>query len=229
MRLMSFFNLKFSKDIRMKIGFWVLLTSLLLFLICFFFLEKNENEYKPIVQWNPWYLFIICISLTISASLIFDISKILFDNEEYKANKSVPEMVKKIRYRGVLFNNIAIILFLITLTVIIMSFYLFFKTTPINNAENAWVESISVKLGASLLLIFLVQILFKVFKYLLRVAAFYNGRADAIEYQMNDPKNTLSLDKLMDVFTPKEYDISELEKMSILDSIGEVVKAKIGK
>jgi hypothetical protein len=74
------------------------------------------------------------------------------------------------------------------------------------------------------LLVFLVQILFRVFKYLLRVAAFYNARADAIEFDQLSTK--LTLDKSMDLFTPDKYDISELENVSFLDSIGKTIKGR---
>jgi hypothetical protein len=70
----------------------------------------------------------------------------------------------------------------------------------------------------------LVQILFKVFKYLLRVAAFYHARADGIEFVSFDDK--ISLDKIMDLLTPDKYDISELENLNIFTDFINRLKGK---
>jgi membrane protein YdbS with pleckstrin-like domain len=128
----------------------------------------------------------------------------IFDVGEYKTNKTEKTLVYKIRCRALLFNNVSVIIFFFTLIVILAGFYMFFSI-PENTSETA---SISIRLGVTVLLIFLVQLLFRVFKYLLRVAAFYNAKADAIEFWKMNP--TQPLDKLMEVFTPDQYDISDL-------------------
>lgn len=216
-------------DKKQQIGFYLVGASVLIFLLGFFFLEHTEKRYTPIVEWHPILLFLITVLLLFALCLIFNFRGILFDNKEYEPNSTISKIVVKIRLRGVLFNNIAIILFLLTIFIIFISFYLLVnppieKGTPDN---KALIDSLTVRIAASALLIFLVQILFKVFKYLLRVAAFYNARADAIEYHQQEPK--IELDKLMDMFTPEKYDISELEKTSLFDGIAEAIKSKASK
>ena len=214
---------KLSRNKKQTIGFSFISAAILLFLIALFFVEYKGGSPKPVFQCHPWILFTIVILIVIAFNLIFTISGILFDNKEYEPNEEITKIVKKIRYRGVLFNNIAIILFILSILVIFISFYLINKSI---GAKDIY-QSLSTNIGASIILIFLVQLLFKVFKYLLRVAAFYNARADAIEFYAKDQK--ISLDKLMDLFTPEKYEISELEKVSLFDGIVDAIKSKLGK
>lgn len=215
---------RLSRNKKQSIGFYFITAAILVFLIALFFVEHTKDgSYTPISQWHPWVLFTIVILIVIALNLIFTISGILFDNKEYEPNEEITKIVKKIRYRGLLFNNIAIILFILSILVIFISFYLINKSI---SAKDIY-QSLSTNIGASIVLIFLVQLLFKVFKYLLRVAAFYNARADAIEFYAKDQK--ISLDKLMDLFTPEKYDISELEKVSLFDGIVDAINSKLGK
>jgi hypothetical protein len=209
-----------SKTQKKKWGFSILGLTFLYVLICIFFLEPGTN----FPEWNVVHRFTCIIMFLVSMALIFNFKQILFDPKEYTPNRSRDELVKKFRYRGVLFNNIAIILFLITIAVIISCFYILIS--PVNttgeSAGNIWVNALTVRLAVSILLIFLVQILFKVFKYLIRVAAFYNARADAMEFITIE--NTIGLDKLMDLFTPEKYDITELDRTGMFDAIIENLK-----
>jgi hypothetical protein len=141
----------------------------------------------------------------------------VYDNREYEKNETIDELVEKIRYRAVLFNNISVLVFIFTIAVIVAGFWILGR--PDTKEQNV---DIAVRISASVLLIFLVQILFRLFKYLLRVAAFYNGKADAIEFS-NLQKN-LPIDKTIDYFTPDRYDISDLESPNFV----EVLKAKLG-
>jgi len=152
---------------------------------------------------------------------------IIFDNREYDANKSIESLVKKIRLRAVLFNNISVAIFFFTILVILIGFYLlvFPPVEKLNNEDSYLTSSLTIRIGASVLLIFLVQILFKVFKYLLRVAAFYNAKADGIEF--NKLKPEIELEKLMELFTPDKYDISELQQSSVSDNLIEMIKARL--
>lgn len=154
---------------------------------------------------------------------------IIFDNREYDANKSIESLVKKIRLRAVLFNNISVAIFFFTILVILIGFYLlvFPPVEKLNNEDSYLTSSLTIRIGASVLLIFLVQILFKVFKYLLRVAAFYNAKADGIEF--NKLKPEIELEKLMELFTPDKYDISELQQSSVSDNLIEMIKARLTK
>ncbi|MBK6345210.1 MAG: hypothetical protein IPN08_04790 [Bacteroidales bacterium] len=154
---------------------------------------------------------------------------IIFDNREYDANKTIESLVKKIRLRAVLFNNISVAIFFFTILVILIGFYLlvFPPVEKLNNEDSYLTSSLTIRIGASVLLIFLVQILFKVFKYLLRVAAFYNAKADGIEF--NKLKPEIELEKLMELFTPDKYDISELQQSSVSDNLIEMIKARLTK
>ena len=211
-----------TKATRYRVGL-IILFGVTIYCLWNYYISEHSGGQKI---WDNKSLFIIITSVLIACVFLFNFSGILFDPEEYKANKTVEAIVKKLRYRGVLFNNIAIILFLITIGVISLSFYLVAATHGIETKENL-IDTVTVRIGASVILIFLVQILFKVFKYLLRVAAFYNARADAIEFKNLNPN--IELDKFMDLFTPDKYDISELEKVGLFDSVLDAFKGKLGK
>lgn len=223
-------------------GLIFLLIAIITIIAKFFFIGKEST-------FQQYSVGLIILFFLIGIVLVFDFTRILFDPEEDAPNLTLPDIIVNIRYRGILYNNIAIILFLITLVIIFMCFYLFFTNFGMEvdtKSDNAWINTISAKVGSSVLLIFLVQILFKIFKYLLRVAAFYNARADAMEFILRnrleekegDPaekpaidlnKTPIDLEKLMNMFTPSNYDISELDKISLLDGVADLIKAKVGK
>src|SRR6185436_1384624 len=154
---------------------------------------------------------------------------VIFDNREYDANKSIESIVQRIRLRAILFNNISVGIFFFTLIVILIGFYLLvFPPIEAATTDQRFLStSLTIRIGASVLLIFLVQILFRVFKYLLRVAAFYNAKADAIEFNKFKPE--LDIEKLMELFTPDKYDISDLPQTSVSDNLIELIKSKLGK
>jgi len=211
-----------TKKTKQKIGFVILLWVVIYSLWNYYIADHPVGAGK----WDDTSLFIVISSVVLACVFLFDFSGILFDPEEYKANSSIAAIVKKLRYRGVLFNNIAIILFLMTLGVIAASFYLIAPASATDKKEIL-PGAATLQIGASILLIFLVQILFKVFKYLLRVAAFYNARADAIEFKELVPD--IELGTYMDLFTPDKYDISELEKAGLFDRVSDILKGKPGK
>ena len=210
------------KKIKLRIGFILLGITILYFLVCTIFIERSIH----INNWEDINQFLFYLGILASVFLMFDFTQILFDPKEYTPNTTKQHLIRKLRFRGVLFNNIAIILFLFTFLIIIFCFYLLINPSLETTKNDAnWINDVTLRIGSSVLLIFLVQILFKVFKYLLRVAAFYNARADAIEYVILDESK--DLEKLMDVFTPDKYDITELEKMNILDSAANALKGNI--
>jgi hypothetical protein len=143
---------------------------------------------------------------------------IFFDNREYDKNENIDQLIEKMRFRAVLFNNISILVFVFTIGVIVTGFWLL-AYPSVKGTEPV---DITIRISASVLLIFLVQILFKLFKYLLRVAAFYNGKADAIEF--SNMTKDMPLDKTIDFFTPDKYDITDLEAPNFIDAL----KAKLG-
>lgn len=75
------------------------------------------------------------------------------------------------------------------------------------------------QVGSAVILIFLVQILFRVFKYLIRVGGFYNGKADALELTLLDKGKTYTDPyKTLEAFTPNNYDMSDVESPNLVPS-----------
>jgi hypothetical protein len=201
------------------IGFALIGLALIIMLINHYFIIDNQQI--KILSFSTIIAVIIGVILLIPFDLI---PIFIFDNKEWEQNKTVEKLVEKLRLRAVLFNNISVIIFFVTIIVIITGFYLLIHPPSTNNNTTI---SLTIRISASVLLIFLVQILFRVFKYLLRVAAFYNGKADALEFYKIKPE--LPLDKLMDLFTPDKYDITDLQQSSITDNLIEIAKGKVGK
>jgi hypothetical protein len=193
----------------------ICLAFVILLVIRYFF--KQESETRDYLAFVKAITFFAGLGLAIPYEWI---PYVFFDNREYDKNEEVPDLVEKIRFRAVLFNNISILVFLFTIGVIITGFVLLTST---NNAEE--ISNITVKISTSVLLIFLVQMMFKLFKYLLRVAAFYNGKADALEFSKMKPD--IPLEKIIDFFTPEKYDITDMES-TISGNFIEILKAKLG-
>jgi hypothetical protein len=202
--------------IRQIIGLcFIGLSFLLLLVIKYFF--KGESEPKDYLEFSKAIAFFVGLGLAFPYEWI---PYVFFDNREYDPNPGVPDLIRKIRFRAVLFNNISILVFICTIGIIIVGFWLLTYT----DAGGEMLE-ITVKVSTSVLLIFLVQMMFKLFKYLLRVAAFYNGKADAMEFSKMKPD--IPLEKVIDFFTPEKYDITDMES-TITGNFIEVLKAKLG-
>ena len=212
---------KFRKN-KWLIGLILIAAYLLMRLIQYFFFVNSENNVYSFVS----------VLLLITGILLFIPFEYLpyffWDNREYEANKTIDQLIRKLRFRATLFNNISIAVLLLNIVVIIAGFYLLINP-PLRNTlyENQLVISLTIRIGASVLLIFLVHILFRVFKYTLRVAAFYHGKADAIEF--NKLKPNTDLEKFMGLFTPDTYDITDLQQSSISDNLIEMIKSRLTK
>lgn len=187
-----------------------------------------QHSFFPTVQ-NNVYSFISFLLLIIGIVLFVPFEYIpyyFWDNREYDPNETIEQLVEKLRYRAILFNNVSIAVLLLNIAVIVVGFYLLISPPLQNSADpNKLATSLTIRIGASVLLIFLVHILFRVFKYTIRVAAFYHGKADAIEFNIINPK--ADLEKFMDLFTPDKYDISDLQQSSISDNLIEMIKSKL--
>ena len=183
----------------------------------------NDVAQEKIFSFITVLVFVIGIFLSIP---FHQIPNFIFDPREWEQNKTIESIVFKLRIRAVLFNNISIAIFFVILIVIFSGFY-FLINPPLQQETEKTILStnLTVRIGSSVLLIFLVGILFRVFKYLLRVAAFYNSKADALEFHELEPE--IELEKLMELFTPEKYDISELEQSSIASNIIDMIKAKL--
>jgi hypothetical protein len=198
------------------IGLFVLLT-----------LMKKDSILSPTILTNPWFSFTTSLFIIIGCILLIPfewIPDLFFDNRDYEPNVALPELIQKIRFRAILFNNIAILIFVITVGVIISGLYFLLTTDASTNNANSFTNTLILKLASITLLIFLIGVLFRAFKYLLRVAAFYNGRADGLEITLinknADPKD------MMTTLSPDSFDISDLPESSVLQSLGSFVKGK---
>ncbi len=216
-------NSQFSANYKSRLKSGILLIGLSVFLC----LLKRALVASGSVHDSPWLTFAISLIAIIGAILLIPfewIPLIFFDNHDYQPNKSIEELIQKIRFRAVLFNNIAILVFVIAIFVIIAGFYLLSGTDVSAANTSFFSNNLVVKIGSVTLLIFLVGILFRAFKYLLRVAAFYNGRADGIE--ISKLKEGTDMKEMMTILSPDSFDISDLPESSMLQSLSGFIKGK---
>lgn len=190
----------------------------------------NDEFFIKIVSFVTAIIFITGVFLIIP--------NFIFDPTEWEKNKKIEDIIFKFRIRAILFNNIAVAIFITILTVILIGFYLLINPFPlVKNTEQLKQltdkviisSGLTIRISSSVLLIFLVGILFRVFKYLIRVAAFYHSKADALEFHKMNPEVKIELEKLVEIFTPEKYDISDLEQSSIAGNIVDIIKTKLGK
>jgi hypothetical protein len=200
------------------IGLFILLICLLIFLAHHFYAEGHSKTYSFCMTLALITGLVLCIPLQ-------DARYYIFDNKEFEANETPEALIEKIRFRALLLNNISVGILIVNIGVIITGFYLLIDP-PVKNTPdpNLLATTLTIRISASVLLIFLVQILFKVFKYILRVAAFYNGKADALEF--NKLRPDIEFEKIINAFTPDQYDISDLQQTSVTDNLVDLVKPK---
>jgi hypothetical protein len=193
---------------RTNTGYALLGIAFIIFLAKYYFVSGTLT--------NSIFSFAGILMIVASILMIFPFEQIIFDNREWIKNDNLPQLIKKIRLRAVLFNNISVIIFLMAVAVIVIGFYIIIHPQADTQNKPDTENLITIRISATALLIFLVQILFRAFKYLLRVAAFYNAKADAME--VNALISNSDLSKLMDLFTP-QYDISDVPTPSFLDKL----------
>lgn len=220
--LLNFTPMGKFRENKWLIGLALIGAYLLMLLIHYFFYVDFENNV---------YSFVSTLILIIGVLLFIPFEYIplfFWDNREYEANKTIEQLIRKLRFRATLFNNISIAVLFLNIVVIVVGFYLLINP-PLKDVvdQNQLATSLTIRIGASVLLIFLVHILFRVFKYTLRVAAFYHAKADAIEFNKLKPET--DLEKFMDLFTPDKYDITDLQQSSISDNLIDIMKTKLGK
>lgn len=161
----------------------------------------------------------------------------LFDNREFTPNKTNRELVQKIRFRALLLKNLSVLILIVAIASIAMGFYILINPTSYsleqfhnpNYSDSDLIKdllwnSVSIRLGMIFLLIFLIQVLFRVFRYILRLSAYYDGIADSLELHINN--GNVELVKLIELLTPNEYDIRELKQSSISDTLLNLLKSK---
>jgi predicted PurR-regulated permease PerM len=78
-----------------------------------------------------------------------------------------------------------------------------------------FLTTLSTRIGSVFILIFLIQLLIKLYRYNKRLANYYDARANALEIHMTD--TTLPFEKIINLLSPDLYDIgspkSPLESM----------------
>ncbi|MGZ3884449.1 MAG: hypothetical protein ACXVP0_09715 [Bacteroidia bacterium] len=202
------------KKPRLFAGLLCLIVAALLFLLNCFHL-KLENFSIQLQNFITAVCFVTGAILCLS-SVRF--GNYIFDPLSYQPNKTPENLVKSLRLRALLFNNVSVVIVFFIILIIIIGF-IFLINPPIENSGTGVdnTTSLTVRIGSSVLLIFLVQILFRVFKYLLRVAAFYNAKADALEYSIITSHK--ELEKIMPLFTPDQYDMSDVPSPAFFDSL----------
>ena len=194
------------------IGSFISIFSIVLFVLYFF--QSPNNQYSHLLPYISIFL------LLIGKLFILPINYYIFDIKDWEENDEIKGVIKKLRLRAIIFNNLAILILLITIFVIIFSFYqLSHPNLAIqNNQQNETTLNyllIASQVGSVIVLIFLVQILFRVFKYLLRVGGFYNGKADALELNLLDTEKRYEVANLLESLTPQTYDISDVDSPNL--------------
>lgn len=203
------------------IGFLFIITGFITTLTLFYFKAFIADYTFTVLSFTRSVLIITGILFLIPYK---QIPSYIFDNHDYERNEDIPSLVQKLRLRAILLNNLSVVILFVVLLVIVTGFYLLIKPPIENLSTNPLYDGISIRFGATVLLIFLVQILFRVFKYLIRIAAFYNAKSDAIELYLMKPD--LQLDMLMEQLTPDKYDITDINQTSISDNLVEFLKTR---
>ncbi|TQV82849.1 hypothetical protein [Aliikangiella coralliicola] len=76
--------------------------------------------------------------------------------------------------------------------------------------SSSEISALSTRVGAVFMLLFLVQILVSLYKYSTRLAAFYDGRADAL--QLSKRIDNLTFEELVKLTSPDDLDYSKAHK-----------------
>lgn len=191
-----------------RIGLALFLPAVLLF--CWYLFRDAEAPHSSLLLYAS-------LSLLLAGVLfLLPINYFIFDVEDWKPNDTARKLVNKLRLRGLVYTNLSILVLVIAVFVIVFSCYQLAHPTadlaPKTLEPNLRAALVlTSQVGAVVVLIFLVQILFRVFKYLVRIGGFYNGKADAIELSLTPSGKGVELPKLLDSFTPQAYDISDVE------------------
>ncbi|MBS1751276.1 MAG: hypothetical protein JST63_15360 [Bacteroidetes bacterium] len=197
------------------IGSAIVLVAVILFVIYFLF---KDNAHSQILLYTA-------IALVLTGVLfVLPINYYIFDICDWEERDNMRSFIKKLRLRSIVFTNLSYLILIVSILVIIFCSYQL--TNPNMEALNKqddqsklnYVVLVS-QVGSAVILIFLVQILFRVFKYLIRVGGFYNGKADALELTLLDKGKTYTDPyKTLEAFTPNNYDMSDVESPNLVPS-----------
>ena len=82
---------------------------------------------------------------------------------------------------------------------------------------NEVISSLATRIGAVFLLIFLVQILVTMYRYQVRLSAYYDARADAIE--LSGRSDVDSLERIISALSPERIDFGKTPKSPMENSV----------
>lgn len=200
-------------------------TLLLFFSLVTFLLSINISAFED--DTIEFMRFAYQLSLIIGLLFVIpweNFGLIFIDAKEFMPNNTFPQLIKKLRLRALLFKNLSVLILCTSIITIGVAVYyvIDYQTVDSNNIKVNW-DFTTIKIGATFLLIFLIHILFRVFRYIIRLAGFYDGVADSLEiYQMEKEKH--GIDKLVEVLIPIKYDIRELKQSSVSELLKNVIK-----
>ena len=191
-----------------------IIISLIAIIPAVVYLNSIDNNYAVYLP------YISLVLLLVGVLFLLPVNYYIFDVGDWEKNNSIRKIIRKLRLRAIVFNNLSVLILIINISIIIFSFYrlshpglLFLKEKLPESSFNYIL--LASQVGSVIILIFLVQILFRVFKYLIRVGGFYNGKADALELNLLDKENRYKVDILLDSLTPQAYDISDVDSPNL--------------
>ncbi|MGH1384506.1 hypothetical protein [Kordia sp.] len=153
-----------------------------------------------------------------------DLDLIFIDAKEFTSNESYKQLIRKLRFRSLLFKNLSVLILIISIITIGFAVYTTITAPKIELEKTVvnW-DLASIKIGAIFLLIFLIHILFRVFRYIVRLSGYYDGISDALEIYLID-KEKHDLSKLIELLIPIKYDIRELKQTSVAENLKKLIK-----
>jgi len=192
------------------------IAALAVILLTAYFFLKDKGHFQIL-------LYASLALMLIGVLFMLPINYYIFDVCDWEERENIRNFIKKLRLRSIVFTNLSYLILIIAILVILFCFYqMTYSQITIPKDQNNDLQQLNYlalvsQVGSVVVLIFLVQILFRVFKYLIRVGGFYNGKADALELTLLDKgKNYSDPYQLLETFTPKSYDMSDVESPGLL-------------
>jgi hypothetical protein len=192
------------------------IAALAVILLTAYFFLKDKGQFQIL-------LYASLALMLIGVLFMLPINYYIFDVCDWEERENIRSFIKKLRLRSIVFTNLSYLILIIAILVILFCFYqMTYSQITIPKDQHNDLQQLNYlalvsQVGSVVVLIFLVQILFRVFKYLIRVGGFYNGKADALELTLLDKgKNYSDPYQLLETFTPKSYDMSDVESPGLL-------------
>lgn len=229
-------GIKFLKlDLIQKVGVSFLIVAIIIFVIYNQYNISKNEIYKDHLN--------LAIKLLSTFGVIFILPwkylpYYIYDNKEFIPNETTKALVKKIRFRGMLYKNLSFIILVSAIVAILYGLYLMFDTKSIFQVDVEAIKTFkekellepylwsktTIRFIVLFLIIFLINILFRIFRYLLRLASFYDGISDILELRKMGEISGTDFSKIIEHIVPNDYDIRELKHSSIADLIKNLYK-----